>query len=333
MRTTGSGDGRAIRLSVWYPRSEDRRGRRLPVGYLFELLAAENQFPETDGMPVDRMFPAVLTGDPGALSAAQSAEGLGMATAARVGAEPAAGRFPLVLWSSRHATVLAQAPMAEALASLGLVVATVWSSEPPLAFIWETRTEADKLATIDAQVLDLEFAITELGARAWVDTSRIVVAAWSYGGQTAARVQERVAAVRGIVSLDANVVPQRPEERLSLRRPLVFLVGQDTTRRGFDRIDGLTAPVVVARLPGLTHGEFNAMEGFLPALLGADTAYAWSRTGREAREGYRSLVELVAAAVPLLLGDPGPTAAAIADRLRGVTTSPAVEVLSRGAAP
>ena len=78
--------------------------------------------------------------------------------------------------------------MAETMASHGMVVATVWSSDPPLAFLWEDRPAADKLATIEAQTNDLQHALTMLRSETFVDAASVVVLSWSYGGQTAARL-------------------------------------------------------------------------------------------------------------------------------------------------
>ena len=76
----------------------------------------------------------------------------------------------------------------------------------------------------------------------------------------------------------------------------------------------------------MRHGEFNALEGYYPAVFAADTMYPWSRKGAAARDSYRDLGRLVSAAVRLLLGSERPTATALADRLRAVLTPPATAI-------
>ena len=124
------------------------------------------------------------------------------------------------------------------------------------------------MRTIEAHTADLEAALDHLRGSLDVDSDNVVVLAWSYGGQTAARLQELDDGVRGVIGLDANVLPARPEESLDLRRPLVFLIGRETGGRGFAQLESLTAPWISLRFPDLAHGGFNAMEGYLPEVLG-----------------------------------------------------------------
>ncbi len=297
---------RELALSVWYPASATSESQDLRVSDYFQLALAEGQLPETVGLVEEAAFVAAMTGTSDALSPERARRGLDTPVLAQANATPGTGPYPLVLWSSRHSTVLAQAPLAEMLASHGFVVATVWSSAPPLAFLWEERSLDDKLATIEAQTADLEQALEELRRDPMVEGDNILVLAWSYGGQTAARLQEQEPAVRAVVALDANVVPARPEEALDLQSPLLYLVGRDTSERGFDRLQQLTQPWTAVRFTELAHGNFNALEGYLPASLGTDTFYEWSLGGQLAQDGYRDLVRLVTVAA-LELGGEVPT--------------------------
>ena len=297
----GSEGPRTIELSAWYPAEAGPGGTEMRVADYFRTVLREGQLLETEGLSEAPGFVAAMTGTPSALSSERASAGLERTVGARLNAEAATGPFPVVLWSSRHATVLAQAPIAELLASHGFVVATAWSSDPPLAFLWEDRSSVDKLATIEAHTRDLVRALEELREDPTVDGENVVVMAWSYGGQTAARMQEREPAVRGVVALDANVLPAREEESLELRRPLIYVVGRDTSGRGFERLQRQTAPWVAVRFTELAHGNFNALEGYLPAVLGTDTVYGWSRGGPVARIGYRSLARLVASATQALV--------------------------------
>ena len=155
----------------------------------------------------------------------------------------------------------------------------------------------------------------------------VVILSWSYGGQTAARLQEREPAVRAVVGLDANVLPA-PEEQVEYRRPLLYIVGQDTTRRRFEELSQLGVPWLAVRLPELAHGNFNALEGYLPGLYEADTVFAWSRGGEVARVGYRVLVQIVTDAVMTFGSESAVRLSGLGERLRSHADSLGVEIRS-----
>lgn len=87
------------------------------------------------------------------------------------------------------------------------------------------------------------------------------------------------------------------------------------------------------RLPDLAHGNFNAMEGYLPAVLAADTTYPWSLGGEIARSGYRALVDLVTGLVGVMMADPLPTADRLRDVIRSVALPAGVRAELRNALP
>lgn len=321
---------RSLMMSVWYPAVDGEEDPRLTIADYFREVVSEGQLTETEGLAEEPGFAAAMTGSSGALTVDRARAGLDSPVMARRNAVAAPGPFPVVLWSSRHATVLAQAPLAEALASQGFVVATVWSSDPPLAFMWEDRTPGDKLATIEAHTGDLQRALERLREDATVDGDNVVALAWSYGGQTAARLQERDDGVRGVVAMDANVLPARQEESLTLQTPLVYLVGQNTSGRGFERLQSLDQPWVAIRFSELAHGSFNALEGYLPAALETDTVFVWAQGGETARTGYQALTRVVTAAVHELAGEGATTAAALAAVTEPAAAGTAVELFTAG---
>ena len=328
--TRASQEGqREITLSVWYPAESDGSGEPMEVGDYFRAAVREGQLSESEGLDYGPAFAAVMTGSSTALSADEAEAALHTPVGARFGATGAGGTHSVVLWSSRHATGLAQAPLSEVLASHGFLTASAWSSEPPLTFLWEDRPVEEKLRTIEAHTADLKAALDHLRGSLDVDSDNVVVLAWSYGGQTAARLQELDDGVRGVIGLDANVLPARPEESLDLRRPLVFLIGRETGGRGFAQLENLTAPWISLRFPDLAHGGFNAMEGYLPEVLGADTVFSWSQMGPVVREGYRALVRVSVRAAQGLAADEGAAPADLASALRDAAAVP-VEVASGG---
>lgn len=324
-RTATDGRDRTLTVSIWYPALAGT-GTPVRLDDLLAITLAEGQLQEAEGLPQDKALSAALTGDSLTIVPARADAALSSRTFASWDSEPSAGSFPLVLWSARHATVLAQAPLSEVLASHGMVVTTVWSSDPPLAFIWEDHPDSLKRATIETHTGDLTHVLATLAADPQVETEAIVVLAWSYGGQSASLLQERVDAVTAVVGLDANVVPARPEEELRLRRPFVWLLGGQTGGRGFEERDDLTAPTMIVRFPDLAHGTFNAMEGFLPALYGAETVYPWSQGGPEAMEGYSSIVRTVVEAVTWYGGQGPGSMALLRERVEAATNDGTVEL-------
>ncbi|MGI9628707.1 MAG: hypothetical protein ACR2QM_17870 [Longimicrobiales bacterium] len=313
-RTSQAGEPRDLTLALWYPAGA-AVGEPLPLGDLYQLVVDEGQLEEARGLSPERGLPAVMTGDSAALSVAESLGALSAPTRAFRDAAPAEGSFPLLLWSSRHATILAQAPMAESLASQGFVVATAWSSDPPLVFPWEDGSEADKQATVQEHAGDLGAVLDRLQDDPRVDADGTVLLSWSYGGQSAAILQERDPRVRAVVGLDANVLPVEGEASVQIKKPLVYFIGEDLEGRGFDRLDGLSTPWVALRLPETAHGNFNALEGYLPALFGSETVFEWSQGGEVAVSGYAALTRMVGEAARTFRTDSLPSVEDLAERL------------------
>lgn len=286
---------------MWYPASGPARDP-VSVADLLRLALFEDPDLEADADAVSLSL--TLTGESASIDTETARAALRSPVAATRDARPAAGPFPIVVWGVRHATVLAQAPLSQLLASRGAVVITAWSSDEPLAFVWEDVPSEDKRATIDAHAEDLAHALSVIRAEPFADTDRAVSIAWSYGGQTAAKLMTLADRVGAAVSLDANVLPDLPEESLYLRGTTVLFVGQDTTRRGLEQLAGLGRPWLRVSFADFMHGHFNAMEGYLPALLGARVGFPWSDLGPQARHGYPALATMTARLVEALAAAP-----------------------------
>jgi hypothetical protein len=210
---------------------------------------------------------------------------------------PAPGTHPLVVWGVRHGTVLAQARLSEQLAGHGHVVIAAWPADTGRVNLWDNASVERKRATIDADTRALERAVGAAAERWNADTLRLTLLAWSYGGQSAARLSTRKA-VQGIVSLDANVVAASAAERdAALGTPVLAIVGRDTSRRGWSRAEPLAQSVAGLRLPDLAHGNFNALEGYYPGVLNLRTVQRWSSAGPTAVSGYEALSNIVAQTV------------------------------------
>lgn len=208
-----------------------------------------------------------------------------------------AQRFPLVAWGVRHGTTLAQAELSLELASHGFVVVSAWPVASRRVDIWDRESVARKRETIDVDARSLGRAIS-YAAKLWgADTMRLTLLAWSYGGQSVAALSHGVG-VRGIVSLDANVVAfDSAEVDPSMRVPLLLMAGRDTTRRAWTRWPTLGPAVTVLRLPELSHGNFNALEGYYPASLALPRYWRWSSGGVPAVAAQATLADIVVTTV------------------------------------
>jgi len=128
-------------------------------------------------------------------------------TAARRGALPAKGRFPLVVYSLGQNDYLEEnVVFAEYLASHGYVVVTV-----PQLGTSERRMELliDDPLSYDAQVRDLSFALAVAAQRRYVDPARVSVAGMSMGGIYALLVAMNHPDVKAVIGLDASYMDKR----------------------------------------------------------------------------------------------------------------------------
>ena len=194
----------------------------------------------------------------------------------------------------RPGTIAAQAQLSALLASHGFVVISTWSGDAPLAMLWSAAPDSVKRATIEAHALDLARARAHVARRLNADTSRTTLLAWSYGGQSVSRLSHQIRA-RGIISLDANVTGPSPIEASPAPGRLLWMIGRDTARRAWSRRDSLPGDVLALQVPSIAHGNFNALEGYLPGLLGLPRVQRWSTGGTPAVAGYEALLRIVVA--------------------------------------
>lgn len=151
---------RTIQVAMWYPAVAATEQRVLTFKRYFAL--AQREGPKADGHAqlATTALSIAVTGDSLGLSksAAQRALDSPMLGSENLTEQP--GRAPLVVWSSRHGTVAAQAALSEVLASQGAIVVTAWSNDAPLVYPWERKGAAairleedlrDTTGTIDPQ--------------------------------------------------------------------------------------------------------------------------------------------------------------------------------------
>jgi dienelactone hydrolase len=258
---------RPIEIAVWYPASEDAKGAPMTFGDTFALAADLKRRSETVAI--------AITGDRAGITAETEAAILASPMAAFRDAEPQPGSFPVVMWSARYGTVAAQAVLSEYLASHGYVVAAARPKEAHERLPFELKTVEEKLEELDAQTDDLRGALRAVRELPVADDVRTALVAWSYAGESAWRLAQADARIDLVIGLDTNVhanwVYQQRLDRVPLRFPFV----------SFDR----TTP----ELKGLAHGNFNALEGMIPAVMGIDRVQKWSMSGPAAQRGYETL--------------------------------------------
>lgn len=265
---------RPIEVAVWYPASGG--GEAVAFGDYFRL-AADLRRRSGDTLS------GAITGDPGALTPEQAAAVLTSPMFARRDARAAAGPFPVVMWSARYGTVAAQAVLSEYLASHGYVVAAVWPKEAQEKLPFELNTAAGKLDELDAQSDDVRGALRLVRALDAADDARTALLSWSYAGESAWRIAQTDARVELVVSLDSNV-----------RTGWVYQSAASIEAAPFQpRYVSLDKETFEVR--GLAHGNFNALEGMIPAVFGIERVQRWSKAGSIARTGYEALSRRVAA--------------------------------------
>ncbi len=209
-------------------------------------------------------------------------------------AQPAEGRFPLVLysggWYNRSPD---NAALAEYLAGHGYVVAEV----PLLGDGLWTGNLASSPSAIETQMRDVETALGALIDKPWVDRRRVAVMGFSSGGIVALLLEGRNPIIDAVVGLDPSYggdvdkvfgSPYFDMERS--RRPLL------TLRAGNERFTQRDRSVVIdsmhladrytADVGRSSHGDFSD-DVVLETLLSLDRP-GEPRTSAEGLAGYRA---------------------------------------------
>lgn len=133
--------GRTLLVDTWYPARASTNPMRFQdyLELATDLRGAAPGFPSAAGS-VAATLSTAISGDPSAVAPAMVQRVLRTGMAATREAAPAAGRFPLVLWTPRYGTTAAQAVLSEYLAARGFIVAFARpESEGKLPFELKTR--------------------------------------------------------------------------------------------------------------------------------------------------------------------------------------------------
>ena len=288
---------RPIEVSVWYP-AQKGNARRMTFGEYFqqaEDLRRRSAASEIDRNDLKKTLSIAISGDSAAIPPETAQTILDSTMFARRDAPPANGRFPLVMWSARYGTTAAQSVMSEFLASHGYVVAAVRPAAASEKLPFELKTAQSKVDELEAQSDDLRGAIRKVRALTFTDPGRSALIAWSYAGESAWWIAQGDARIDLIIGLDTNVranwVYQSEESLAAIDSgPRVAeVVAFDRKTPGFD---------------SLSHGNYNALEGMIPAVMGIERVQKWSSSGPAAKRGYETLSRRVAERLGLAFKEP-----------------------------
>ncbi|HEV7919671.1 MAG TPA: hypothetical protein VGR02_02655 [Thermoanaerobaculia bacterium] len=181
---------RPMQISIWYP-AEANSGTPMRFGDYVALVATATNFGNRDTMAGDD----AVFNLPGVSGAAQRSEWKAAKTWARRDAKPAAGKFPLIVWSLHWPALSHATP--EYLASHGYVVIT-------MPRVDSTPGAGDRAATdLWTKALDNQFLINEAARLPAADVHNIGLTGFSAGGHWALGEAMRNPDVRAVVSLDS----------------------------------------------------------------------------------------------------------------------------------
>lgn len=267
--------GRQVRVLLWYPAASG--GAAMTYRDYIEALAQTLEYrrpsSETRRATADAFVvrSAAFGGDSAAVRAKLSALAA-TPVAARLGARPSTGKFPLVLFPEWPAS---NSIMAEYLASHGFVVAS-----PPMHGSYDADLEYFAVRGIESLVADFAFVLAALDTISFVDVRNTAAMGLGIGATGALAFQMRAPVVRAVVSLEGGITTEG-EQRLIMRTPL-FDVGRvrapmlaitaphpavDPARLQLYRY----APQHLVHFPGM--GEFwfldyGILEKIIPGIIG-----------------------------------------------------------------
>jgi hypothetical protein len=318
-------------IDLWYPANTSGKPMRFS-DYLRlsdDLRGATTGFPQESSLAAT--LAAAMSGDSAALDPSIIQRILQSPMAASRDAPAAARRFPLVLWTPRYATTVAQSVLSEYLASHGFIVAFARTAgEGRLPF--ELATSSEKRAELDARVWDMSFAVQQLANQPNLDTVAIGVIGWSYTGEMATLFQQqerRVTLVAGLSTTLLNdwVYQSADElERLgsgSLTAAFAILTQPRDSIRP-PALARVTGARYYVEMPGLAHGSFNALEGFIPSLLEVTPVQRWSTSGPHGVVGYEAMAKILLRLLRHHVADRSTTPLSSSELLSGLDPARAV---------
>jgi dienelactone hydrolase len=297
-RLTTDGARRTI-IDVWYPA---RGGQRKMQFGDYLRLSTDLRGTAAPQTSQDERLAVALTGSATGVSVALSQRILNSPMAAERDAAHLNRQFPLVLWTPRYATTVAQSVLSEYLASHGFVVAFP-RPETGGKLPYELSTSEEKETELQQRVADMRAAVEYLRRQPFVDARGIGVLAWSYTGEMATRLQLSEPRVKLVAGLSTTLVNdwvfQPPDALESLASRNLTAAYAILTQRG---ADPMSVPPALRRssagyfieFPGVAHGSFNALEGYVPSLVGISNVQRWSQSSPQTINAYEAAAIIVA---------------------------------------
>ena len=290
--------GRPIQICLWYP--ADTSGKR-PIlfrDYVDTLTQAKTPDEQARTWAMGSFRTNINSADPLSLDEEKLEALAETPTMARRDATPVAQKFPLLLWGARHSTSAAQPVLSEFLASHGYIISTIEYRGLRPHNPWEDQDPAELLQTFETWTRDLEFGLSYLRTFDFVDAETTGVLSRSYGGLSAVELLLRNPDIGALVSLDATswwTVEQLAQSsykdgsRIAAPSLIMTIEGRENPATLYDSLE--SAEAYLLTFQRINHGNFNALEGFIPELLGISPVAPWSVSGPDARLGYRAVAE------------------------------------------
>jgi dienelactone hydrolase len=286
---------RPIQISIWYPAAST--GKSDPVAlqdYLY-LTAAE----QTGLEPTEQQKQNVIAAFKNRWAQGASDENIQTALKTKMlssrNADPAKDRFPLILIapSSGLSSPVSSVVLAEFLASHGYVVA----SSPAMGL--NSRQINFSSVGVITQLQDMQFLIANLNSFPAVDSNKMAVIGFSFGGLASSLLAMYNGDVDAFVSLETaagnkfgySVLFQNPlYDPPLLRVPVLHLTAQETTPDSNDAFFKAIkyAPLTVVKLKGMTAADFSSFTMIKP-LIPVPASPQQDQPPADKRAGYETI--------------------------------------------
>lgn len=285
---------RPVDADIWYPAF--RGDSVLVFGDFLQLLEKRANFFSTP-QRFSNIAQTVSSSFAGMFHCSDSTRILSWETASYASAKPISGQHPLILYlASYNGMGYENYPLLEALAREGYLVASLSSIG---------RYPGDmtmKNADLMEQVMDAEVLLDRL--RPQIDTTRIAVMGYSWGGLAAAMLSLRRPEIRAVVSLDGSEFHHYGQnktedhdfqETAKLLRgrtlPAVYLRLQSGPLAPSDSVYAfsrhLSTPKDIRRIDSAGHEDFSCFPTIVRASGGCSAAPAYPAISRQVLAFFR----------------------------------------------
>lgn len=189
-------DGRPIQINVWYPATTATSRQRMTFADYVDQTSPD-QFSQFNGIMRQRNRDDAV----GSVPRDHIADLQKMEMFAQRDAQPAPGRFPVVLYfGGLNAPINSNVVLGEYLASHGYVFASISLLGPSNEQAFQSRTSDD----FEASVRDMEFAWSTLQEESYVDRAKVAVVGHSVGAIEAVILGLRNSNVSVVIGLDGT---------------------------------------------------------------------------------------------------------------------------------